>query len=73
MYPYRCIYGYICVYFGCGVGFQKRESQPSRAIFMGAQLEILFQSGHWAFITWRMFKEEQPDVGRGLAAMLHVK
>lgn len=61
------------MYLGCGVGFQKRESQPSRTIFIGAQLENLFWPGHWTFISWSMFKEKQVDMGEGLEAMSHVK
>lgn len=58
MCMYGCIYGYVYAYLGCGMCFQKRESQPSRAIFIGTQLEILIWPGHWAFITSSMFKEE---------------
>lgn len=55
------------------MAFQKRESQSSRIIFMGAQLEILFWPGHWAFTTWSMYKEEQLHAGRSLAAISYVK
>lgn len=40
---------------------------------MGAQLEILFWPGHWAFTTWSMYKEEQLHAGRSLAAISYVK
>lgn len=55
------------------MGFQKRESQPSRTIFTEAQLELLFWPGHWVVSTWSTFKEEQSDTDRSLAAMSHVK
>ena len=69
-----CVFVAMCLCtMSVNVGFQKRESQPSRTIFTGTQLEILFWPGHWAFTTWSMLKEEQLDAGRGLVAMSHVK
>lgn len=43
---YVWIYGYVSVYHECNVRFQKRESQPSRTLFTGAQLEVLFWPDH---------------------------
>lgn len=71
---------YVCVFMAAclctmsvNLVFQQRESQPSRTIFTGTQLEILFWPGHWAFTTWSTFKEEQLDVGRSLVAVSRVK
>lgn len=72
MCVYVCINGSVSVQHECDVGFQKKESQPSRTIFTGAQLEIFFWQGHWVVSTWNMFKEEQLDMDRSLAAMSHV-
>lgn len=73
MCMYVCIYGSVSELYGCDVGFQKRASQPSRTVFTGAHLEILFWPGHWAFSTWSTSKEEQLDMGRSLIAMSYIK
>lgn len=71
---HMCVFMATCLCTMSGnLVFQQRESQPSRTIFTGTQLEILFGPGHWAFTIWSTFKKEQLDVGRSLVAMSHVK
>lgn len=71
---YVCICGYVSVYHECERGLPKEgKSAIQDYIYRDTAGNPLLATGHWAFTTWSMLKEEQLDAGRSLVAISHVK